>query len=242
MSDSESTRNKGVMNIEKRLNYLVENDIENEEIYILLKKLASIFINQNKYVYGYNGIEDVCHDVAADTWMAVLNGRRINAWIYYIGKMIKLSYVTKQRNLEHEVIDASNDPNLQRTIREMCAGSAISCTNEFDFMQRNLFLDNIGLLIKDVMSHTKFKEGTKEYLAVYTNVCLNVINDMDDVEYNYVRIDDHLKPFVKIIISQFKKEFRNSGFCESISDNVEEDLEMQLKSTEDYRKGYYSSI
>ena len=92
------------------------------------------------------------------------------------------------------------------------------------------------------MSHTKFKEGTKEYLAVYTNVCLNVINDMDDVEYNYVRIDDHLKPFVKIIISQFKKEFRNSGFCESISDNVEEDLEMQLKSTEDYRKGYYNSI
>ena len=232
-----TSRNKSILEIEERLTYLTEKDPRNEEIYHLLKKLAAIYINQNKFTYGYNGIEDVCHDVAADTWMAVLNGRKINAWIYYIGKMIKLTYVTKQRQIEHEVIETNGDPSLRDGIKRMCASSSISCTEEFDYMQRNLMLDCVGSMIEDVMQTTKFKKGSKEYLAIQTNVVINLLRDIDKEKPIYFRIDKGLIPHVDIMIKKFKKKFRDSGFTESIMDNVDVDLEMQLSVDESYLRG-----
>jgi hypothetical protein len=228
------SRNKSILEIEQRLTELTETDPRNEEIYKLLKQLAAIYVNQNKFTYGYNGIEDVCHDVAADTWMAVLAGRKINAWIYYIGKMIKLSYVTKQRKLEHEIIETDNDPILRENIKRMCASSSISCTEEFDSMQRNILLDCVGSMIEEAMNFTKFKKGTKEYLAIHTNVCINLVREIDQENLIYFRISDNLKPYVKIVMKQFKKIFRDAGFTESIMDNVDADLEMQLVVDESY--------
>lgn len=232
MDDSKPKRNKGIVQIEKRITELVETDIMNEEIYILLKKLAYIYINQNKFVYGYNGVEDVCHDVAADVWLAVINGRIIKSWMYYIGKMIKMSYVSNQRKIEHEVIDTEYDPSYKHNIKVMCTGSSLSCIKDFDDMERNLVLDNVAGMILKTMSKTKFKSGTKEYLDLYTNVCINLVRELDNEEYIYFRIDDNIKPYVQIVIEQFKKDFRNSGFTESIADNVDDDLEMLITSDE----------
>ena len=231
---SGSTRNKSILHMEQRLTYLTENDPQNEEIYHLLKKLAYIYINQNKYTYGYNGIEDVCHDVAADVWMAVLGGKKINAWIYYIGKMIKLSYVTKQKNLEHEIIYTDNDPILKENIKRMCASSSISCINEFDNMQRNLMLDGIINMIDDVMEHCKYKKGTKEYLQLKTNVCINLVKTIDNQKPIKFRISDSVDNYVDITMDAFKKYFKECGFAESIMDGIEDDLEMQLKVDENY--------
>lgn len=231
-----TSRNKSILEIEERLTYLTENDPRNEEIYVLLKKLAAIYINQNKFTYGYNGIEDVCHDVAADTWMAVLNGRKINAWIYYIGKMIKLTYVTKQKQIEHEVIETNGDPTLRENIKRMCASSSMSNTDEFDYMQRTLLLDCVGTMVDEVMENIKFKKGTVEYLQIHTNVLLNLVRSMDGEKPAYFRISDSLKPYINIVIKQFNKKFRNCGFNESIMDNVQADLEMSLAVDEAYRR------
>ena len=233
---SEPKRNNNIVRIEERITELVNTDIMNEEIYVLLKKLAYIYINQNKFTYGYNGIEDVCHDVAADVWMTVINGRVIKSWMYYIGKMIKMSYVIQQRKIEHEVIDTENDPNYRYNVKLMCASSSISCMEEFDNMERNLVLDNIGGMILGTMSKTKFKIGSREYLDLYTNVCINLLRELDNEEYIYFRLDPKLQPYVQIIIEQFKKDFRNSGFTDSISDNVDDDLEMMITSDESIMK------
>ena len=97
---------RSVPEIEQRLTELVETDIRSGEIYELLKQLAAIWVFQNKYVYGYSDIEAVCHDVAADTYMRVLEGRtQITKWMYYIGRSLKLSYITNQKRIEHEVVD-----------------------------------------------------------------------------------------------------------------------------------------
>lgn len=232
--NNSSTRNKKILDIESRLTYLTENEPDNEEIYHLLKKLARTYINQNKFVYGYNGIEDVCHDVAADTWMAVRDGRKIHAWIYYIGKMIKLSYVTKQRSIEHEVIETDGNPELRDEIKRMCAGSAMSFTRDFDIVQRNLMLDGISNMIEEVMKRCKFKRGSKEYFQLHTNVCINLVRLIDGDEKVQFRIDDAVYQYLDIIINAFKKYFRNCGFTESIMDNVDADLEMHLCVDESY--------
>ena len=229
-------RNKGIVNIEERLSELAETNPRSDEMYILLKKLAYIYINQNKFVYGYNGVEDVCHDVAADVQMAVIAGKRINAWMYYLGKMIKLSYVTAQRRIEHETISVEDDPELKETIKRMCAGSALSCREDFDLVQRNMFLDNAKYLVDETMDNTKFVKGSKEYNAVYNNLCINLVRELDGEEKVYFRIDDSLKLYVDLAINQFKKNFRNSGFMESLYDNIDDDLEMMITQADHFEK------
>ncbi len=240
-SNGKKSRNKTILQIEERLSYLAENDPTNEEMYHLLKKLAYIYVNQNKFGYGYNGVEDVCHDVASDTWLNVLSGKKIGAWIYYIGKMIKLSYVPKQKKLEHEFIDISEDPHLKEAIKNMSAASAISNMKDFDRMQRSLMIDQIGSIIKKTMEQIKYKEHTLEWLQIYINLCINLVRIIYNEKPLYIRIPDHLIPYVDMAIEQFKKNFRNSGFTESIMDNVDEDLEMQLIATDDYKKGVYDT-
>jgi len=238
-SNGKKSRNKTILQIEERLSYLAENDPTNEEMYHLLKKLAYIYVNQNKFCYGYNGVEDVCHDVASDTWLNVLSGKKIGAWIYYIGKMIKLSYVPKQKKLEHEFIDISEDPHLKEAIKNMSAASAISNMKDFDRMQRSLMIDQIGSIIKKTMEQIKYKGHTLEWLQIYINLCINLVRIIYNEKPLYIRIPDHLIPYVDMAIEQFKKNFKKSGFTESIMDNVDEDLEMQLIATDDYKKGVY---
>lgn len=225
---TKSTRNKSVLKIEQRLTYLAENDPRNEEMYHLLKKLASIWIHQNKYTYGYSRIDEVIHDVAADTWMKVLNGTKIYAWIFYIGKMIKFSYIPNQKKLEHEVIDTTGRPDLEAGIINMCAGSAISNIKQFDEMLSEFMLDNIGPVISNVMKNTKYKEGTLEYMQIYTNVCINLVKDIDNEEHIKFRIDEGIANYVEIVIEQFKKEFRSLGFNDSIMKNVDTKLSTPL--------------
>lgn len=227
-------RNKSIVKMEERLTELVETDIYNEEIYNLLKSLAYIYIGQNKFYSGYYGVEDVCHDVASDVWMSVIGGKRISSWIYYIGKMIKLSYVSHQKQIEHEIISTENDPDLRESIKRMCASSSISCMEDFDNMERNFVLDNIGGLILDTMYRTKFKPCTLEWSLLYCNVCINLVRELNGQDMIYFRLPTHLRPYVSLIMEQFKKDFRNSGFTESISDNVEDDLEMSIIASDNF--------
>ena len=155
-------RNKSIVNIEERLTWLAENDPTSDEMYVLLKKLAYIYINQNKFLYGYNGVEDVCHDVAADLQMKVIEGKtKVKAWIYYIGRMIKLSYIPNQKNLEHQIVDVSDNPDLAEEIRLMSSGAYTSFVNDFDLMQRNLLLENVGSVIDETMGQIKFRRESK---------------------------------------------------------------------------------
>ena len=210
-----------VAEIEERLNYLAEMDATDPEIYELLKQLAKIFVFQNKYIYGYSDIEAVCHDVAADTYMRLASGRtQINRWMYYIGRSIKLTYVTKQRNVEHEVIDTESDTDLRQAVISMCAGSSKSIADDFNKVYKISFLENIDTLIRQAVNNTKYKADSKEWWTLYTNLCLSLYNDKP----TYFRIDNHLKPYIPLLIAQFRELFKNSEFVEHIFDEGEEDL------------------
>jgi hypothetical protein len=210
-----------VKEIEARLTTLAQEDVTNPEIYELLKQLAAIFIFQNRYVYGYSDVEGVCHDVAADTYLRLSSGRtQITHWMYYISTSIKLSYIGKQRKLEHEVIDTEGNPSLRKAVITMCAGSSKSISTEFNNIYKINFLQNIDSLIRRVVNCTKFKPESKEWWTLYTNLCLSLYFD----KIVYFRIPGHLKPYLNLLIQQFRDMFLNSEFTQHTFDEEEEDL------------------
>lgn len=246
MDNNEPIKNSGskgsVKKIEEELNYLVEYDINNPKVYELLKQLASIFIYQNKYMYGYHDVQEVCHDVASDIYIKLLHGTRINAWIYYIGTCIRRSYVPNQRKVEHEVINTDGDPTLKQAVISMCTGSSKSIITNMDQIQRSMFLDNMDGLLRKTLSATKFKLKSPEWLSLYTNVSINLYKTLENnkkFEFVYLRLEEYLKPYVQIIINQFYKEFLSSNFMESIMDSIFDDQEMSLVCDDSAVKEYY---
>lgn len=212
---------RSVPEIEQRLTELVETDIRSGEIYELLKQLAAIWVFQNKYVYGYSDIEAVCHDVAADTYMRVLEGRtQITKWMYYIGRSLKLSYITNQKRIEHEVVDTEGNPQLRDAVITMCAGSSKSINDTFNAVQKISFLENIDVLIRRAVSTTKFKPTSKEWWLIYTSVCISLKKD----KLIYFRIPEQLKPYVKFVYNKFIELFSKSEFMEQEFNTVDEDL------------------
>lgn len=210
-----------VPEMENRLTYLAENELNNPEIYESLKQLALIYIFQNKYVYGYSDIESVAHDVAADTYMRILTGRtQINKWMYYVGKSIKYSYVAKQRSIEHQVFETEDNPTLRDALITMCAGSSKSINDDFNHLQKVSFLQNIDSLIRYVMNQTKFKYESKEWWTLYTCVCLSLYHD----KIVYFRIEKKLRPYVDLIVHKFREAFLKSEFMENDFDTADEDL------------------
>lgn len=230
--------NKSVKELEAELTDLVENDIDNENIYHILVKLANIYIQQNKYVYGYQGINEVCHDVASDVWMAVRGGRKITSWMYYIGKMIKLSYVPHQKKIEHETIYTESEPIFVENVKRMCTSSAMSSEADFDTMERQFILESIPNMIRDAVMHGKFKYGTKEWDDVYTNMTLNLLRELDGEDSKYFMLDTSMKPYVKVAIECFKNSFRSCGFAGGFMDDVcvTRDLSSLTELCDDYKE------
>lgn len=218
---AQTNSKKSVKEIEEELTYLSKNDINNPQMYELLKQLAYIYIYQNKYVYGYSDVEAVCHDVAADTWMRLLSNKtEISHWMYYIGRSIKLSYVTKQRKIEHEVIETDDNPELRREVISMCTGSHKSFSDDFNTLHKVSFLENIDALIRETLMHSKFKQESKEWLWLYTNISLSLYYDKPV----YFRLPNSLKPYVTFLIKQFKQRFIKSEFTQQLLSEHDDDL------------------
>lgn len=210
-----------VKDIEAELTHLYETDINNPRIYELLKQLANIFIYQNGWIYGYSDRESVCHNVAADTYMRLLKGNtKITKWMYYISISIKRSYISAQKKIEHQIFDTSDNPELRKSIINMCTGSSKSFSDDFNSIYKVSFLENIDTIIRQAVNNTKFKSDSKEWLTIYTNVCLSLCYDKPV----YFRISKELRPYVQLVINQFKDMFINSEFVKNIFDEEDEDL------------------
>lgn len=234
-----------VPQIEERLSYLAVNDVRNPEIYDLLKQLASICIFQNKYIYGYSDIESVCHDVAADTYMRILQGRtEVTRWMYYVERSIQLSYINNQRKVEHEVINTQETEETgkkvkpivdEQAVMDMSASSAYSINKEFNRVKKSIFLDNIDSLIRQVLNNTKFKHGSKDWVSLYTSVTLSLYNN----KLTYFRMSPEVKPYVRLVIVMLKKALLLSEF---FTDEFEDTDNNKLPSLIFYDEQFFKDM
>lgn len=226
-----------VHGMEDEILYLVETDINNPKIYELLKSLAYIYVRQNGYNKGYFGVEDVCHDVAADIYLKLRSGHQITKFMSYIGTCLKLSYVKNQKKLEHETIDTNDDPRLHEGLINMCAGSAKSSLLDMIRVQQSMFLNNIDAIIRSTLEKTKFKSGSKDWMTIYTNVCLTLYYGKP----TYFRIAPHLKRYIPIIINQFKKEFYNSSTNNQLFNDNDYELDLLYDNQNNDDNSYYNA-
>ena len=196
--------------IEKRLTQLQAEDRTNPEIYELLVTLISNMLKSQNWLLSPIDFDNVAHDVAADLFMKVYNGTyTVEYWRAIAYKMIKFTYVKKQRKLAMtETFDTGGDPIKKEQLYKTCA----SCINDngraVAIAENKAFLKTIPQVIENIMKASKFNSNSAEYLSLYTSVVLSLLHNED----KYFHLREDLKPYVHILSQQVKEYILNSGF------------------------------
>jgi hypothetical protein len=84
------------------------------------------------------------------------------------------------------------------------------------------------------MNNTKFKQGTKDYVSLYTSVTLSLYYN----KLTYFRLSKALRPYVRLVIVMFKKALLISEF---FTDEFE-DTDNKLPSLVFYDEQFFKEI
>lgn len=215
---------------EQELTELVEKDCTSPEIYNRIHDITFNYLynvlKPGSDLYDYDVIS--C-DIAADLYLRVINGTKIEFWLNYISKILKLYYLRNyQKQNWSVVIDTAGDNDLEQCIKQGFMDST-SCNNKIDKTLNVLYLEQFELILNKVLYNSKFGFNSKERINLQISVLLTLLKHKPV----YFRIDEPLKPFINLIISQVKNEIINSGMFmqESTMDTLDLDP-LQINDTD----------
>lgn len=206
---------------EKELNEIVDKDCRDPKIYKYIHDITFNYLynvlKPGSDLYDY---EIISCDIAADLFMRVINGTKIEYWLNYISKILKLYYLRDyQKKNWSAVIDTTGNNDLEQSIQSCCMSSTDS-KESVDKTLNILYLEQFEYILNKVMYNSKFSYNSKERLNLQISVILTLVKNKP----TYFHIDDSLKPFINIVISQIKNEIIHSGLF--IQDNVLDTLEL----------------
>jgi hypothetical protein len=198
--------------VEDELTYLIDNDINNEKIYRLLHDITFNYLyNVMRPGTVYYDYETIACDVAADLFLRLRKGAKIDHFTSYISRILKLYYLADyEKNNWSVIIDTSNNYELENSIKTCCLGMR---GEEFDYIENiltSIYVGQFETIINETIKESKFNFISKDRL----NLELSVLLTLTKKKPTYFRLSDDLKPYVQVIITQIYDKIRHEGICD----------------------------
>ena len=206
---------------EEELTKLVNENRNNPEIY---KKLHAITFNYlynvlkpGSELYDYDTI--AC-DIAADLFLRIRKGAKIEYWLNYISRTLKMYYLKDyQKKNWSVVIDTTGSATLEEALQK-CFIDSSTRTNPINNSLNVIYLEQFEKILNTVLYNSKFNFNSKERLNLQISILLTLLNGKN----TYFHIEEYLYPYIPILIAQLKTEIINSGLF--IEDNILSTLEL----------------
>lgn len=197
---------------EEKLHQLIENDRSDENIYILLHDITFNYLfnvlNPGSIYYDY---EVISWDLAADLFLRIRNGAKIDHYIGYISHILKMYYL---RNYEKEnwsiIIDTSNDHKLKNAIEVSCIGNRNNDYVKLENLLTGIYFTQFETILNDVIKSSKFEYISKNRLNLQISILLTLLKG----QYTYFRLPEDIKPYVGVLIVQIKNKLMLEGICD----------------------------
>ena len=206
---------------EEELTKLVNENRNNPEIY---KKLHAITFNYlynvlkpGSELYDYDTI--AC-DIAADLFLRIRKGAKIEYWLNYISRTLKMYYLRDyQKKNWSVVIDTTGSATLEEALKQCFIDNSTN-SSPINNSLNVIYLEQFEKILNKVLYNSKFNFNSKERVNLQISILLTLLKG----ENTYFRIEEYLYPYIPIIIAQLKTEIINSGLF--IEDNVLSTLEL----------------
>jgi len=206
---------------EEELTKLVNENRNNPEIY---KKLHAITFNYlynvlkpGSELYDYDTI--AC-DIAADLFLRIRKGAKIEYWLNYISRTLKMYYLRDyQKKNWSVVIDTTGSATLEEALKQCFIDNSTN-SSPINNSLNIIYLEQFEKILNKVLYNSKFNFNSKERVNLQISILLTLLKG----ENTYFHIEEYLYPYIPIIIAQLKTEIINSGLF--IEDNILSTLEL----------------
>lgn len=197
---------------EVKISALVENDCNDEQIYQLIHDIAFNYMyNVLRSGRGSYDYDMIAWDLAADLFMRIKKGAKIDHYTNYIIRLIKLSYLyAYEKNNWSVIIDTGNDVALEKAIQTCCVGENNEDIINIENLLTEIYFSQFESIINGVMKNTKFEYNS----SVRLNLEISVLLTLNKNEVTCFRIDTALAPYIQIIITQLKNKLILDGVCD----------------------------
>ena len=196
---------------EQELLTLIENNPKDEKIYTLIRDIAFNYLfNVMRPGSSYYDYDIIASDLAADLFLRIIKGAKIEHFTNYISHILKAYYLKLYEDINWSVvIDTTLNNDLEQSIKTSCMSSRNDDHDKIENILTGIYFSQFESIITDVMKSTKFKYNTKERL----NLEISILLTLNKGKEIYFRIGDELKPYIKFIITQIKQRMTIDGIC-----------------------------
>lgn len=179
-----------LIDIENNIKKLVNEDINNPEVYNEIFKLSYLFLMRKRLLSNAEYAEEVAWIMAEDLYMKILSGGQIISWIGYINKYYHGAIRTWRKMYSSEVIDTTGNLDLEEAIIAMSVSNDAEYQNVLD----NMYLSSVTKVIDYVLDNSKYIEYTHEYTFAKISILVSLLRgefieyNLNDSEVNYTRL------------------------------------------------------
>lgn len=177
-----------LVDIEKQIKVLIEEDVTNPEIYNKIYDLAAYFLRWKKAVPEYD-IDGVASIVAEELYLKVYNGAEIISWIGYLSRFYHAAIRVWRKMNSSELIDATDNYELAQGVIMMSTSGSLTDTESYQKVFDNLYFDSLPLTIDSVMEASRYAEYTKEYMNARLSIVLSLCSNKF-ISYNLSKSEE----------------------------------------------------
>jgi len=185
-----------INDLEKKLKKLIEEDINDPDVYNMIFELSKYYLKQNKVLSQNIPLEEVAHLMAEDLYMKILRGGEIRAWLGYMNFAYKQAVGTWQKMFGREFIDARDDYDLENAIVSMSVAGGYDVT-PFQHLYDNSYIEGLTVQIDKLMEASRCVEGTAEFM----NVRLSLILSMSHGMFVSYHLDDAQRQYTSALLN-----------------------------------------
>lgn len=126
---------------------------------------------------GADEIDEISHDFSTYLWHRLYKDPdSIEYIIQYISKYIKY-YIMNHRAQQHEVIDTTDNFELEEGLQYMNMGSSISRKDDIIKVEDRLLIEQLSNAMDIIMDNVRYYSLTAEWYNLYVSVLISLIRD-----------------------------------------------------------------
>ena len=196
-----------LIEIEDKLKQLIEEDINNPEVFNTINKLIYLHIKRRKLVSCDRDAQEIDILMAEDLYMKILRGEPLYSWLGYISKAC-IGYIRKYRKMNSsEIIDTTGNYELMESIIQLSSASYDMSQKDYNTVIAKMSLNNV----------TEIVEGTIEkvcrydrFSSQYTNFVISAYISIIKNEACTIFLDESESMQFRIIFAKVKEAIQNS--------------------------------
>lgn len=218
-----------LIEIEDKLKQLIEEDINNPEVFNTINKLIYLHIKRRKLVSYDRDAQEIAILMAEDLYMKILRGEPLYSWLGYISKAC-IGYIRKYRKMNSsEIIDTTGNYELMESIIQLSSASYDMSQKDYNVVIAKMSLDSMTEIIEETIEKACRYD---RFSSQYTNFVISAYISLIKNEVCTMFLDESESMQFRIIFAKVKEAIQNNyGDSFSISNQLYSI--MQLYTMED---------